>query len=103
MQALPRRTRLRACCVSPTVRTRCTGIRSRRSSCRSTTSRDGSGAVKTLLIVFHSMTGAARQMAEAAAEGAADQGVHVRLVRAAECTAAEVLAADAYVFATPEN
>src|SRR4051794_18247219 len=49
------------------------------------------------------MTGAARQMAEAAAEGAAEHDVHVRLVRARECTAADVLAGDAYVFATPEN
>jgi multimeric flavodoxin WrbA len=60
--------------------------------------------MKTLLIVFHSLTGGTRQMAEEAARGAAsDGGVHVRLLRAPEAGAAEVLAADGYIFATPEN
>ncbi|WP_137894289.1 NAD(P)H-dependent oxidoreductase [Ramlibacter sp. 2FC] len=59
---------------------------------------------KTLLIVYHSMTGGTRQMAEAARAGAAaETGVQVRLLRAAEAGAADVLAADGYIFATPEN
>jgi multimeric flavodoxin WrbA len=60
---------------------------------------------KTLLIVWHSMTGGARQMARAAAEGArtAEPGMAVRLLRAAEAGPADVLAAEGYLFATPEN
>ena len=48
------------------------------------------------------MTGGARQMAEAAARAAAGE-VQVRLLPAAEAGPADVLAADGYVFATPEN
>jgi multimeric flavodoxin WrbA len=60
--------------------------------------------MKTLLIVFHSLTGGTRQMAEAAAHGAAsDPAVHVRLLRASDTHGDDVLAADAYIFATPEN
>ena len=60
--------------------------------------------MKALLIIFHSMTGGARQMAEAAARGAAsEREVVVRLRRAAETQAGDVLAADGYVFVTPEN
>ena len=60
--------------------------------------------MKTLLIVFHSLTGGTRQMAEAAARGAAsDAGVHVRLLHAMDAGPADVLAADGYIFATPEN
>ena len=61
--------------------------------------------MKTLLIVFHSMTGGTRQMAEAAARGAAEvePGVRVRLLRAPEAGPADVLGADGYLFATPEN
>jgi len=58
----------------------------------------------SLLIVHHSLTGGTRQMASAAAAGAGEEaGVDVRLVLAREATAADVLAADGYVFATPEN
>ncbi len=62
-------------------------------------------ATKTLLIVYHSMTGGTRQMAEAAcaAARAAEPTVAVRLLHAAEAGAADVLAADGYLFATPEN
>ena len=43
-------------------------------------------------------------MAEAALRGAmAEQGVQARLVPALEATGADVLAADGYIFATPEN
>jgi len=60
--------------------------------------------MKSLLIVFHSMTGGARQMAEAAARGAsAEREVQVRLRRAPEAEPEDVLQADGYVFVTPEN
>lgn len=60
--------------------------------------------MKTLLIVFHSMTGGARQMAEAVQRGAAaQQEVRVRLLHAAQSRADDVLRADGYVFVTPEN
>ena len=60
--------------------------------------------MKTLLIVFHSMTGGARQMAEAAARGArAEPAVAVRLVEARAAGAGDLLAADGYLFAAPEN
>jgi multimeric flavodoxin WrbA len=60
--------------------------------------------VKTLLIVYHSMTGGARQMAEAAACGAATiDEVHVALRRAPDAGGEDVIAADGYIFATPEN
>jgi multimeric flavodoxin WrbA len=60
--------------------------------------------MKTLLIVYHSMTGGTRQMAEAAAAGAATEaGVAVRLLHAADADAADLLGADGYLFATPEN
>ena len=60
---------------------------------------------KTLLIVYHSMTDATRQMADAVARGGAceAENVLVRVLRAPEAGPAEVLAADGYVFATPEN
>jgi multimeric flavodoxin WrbA len=60
--------------------------------------------MKTLLIVFHSLTGGTQAMAEAAARGAANEPeVAVRLVPAADARADDVLAADGYIFATPEN
>jgi len=59
---------------------------------------------KTLLVVYHSMTGGTRQMAEAAQAGAAEEGgVAVRLLQAAQAGPDDVLAADGYLFATPEN
>ena len=62
------------------------------------------GAAKTLLIVYHSLTGGTRQMAEAARAGAvAEAGCAVRLLHAAQVGPGDVLAADGYVFATPEN
>lgn len=61
-------------------------------------------AQKTLLIVFHSLTGGARQMAEAAARAARQESaVKVRLVPASEAQTEDVLGADGYIFATPEN
>ena len=62
------------------------------------------GATKTLLIVYHSLTGGTRQMAEAARAGAASEaGCAVRLLHAAQAGPADVLAANGYLFATPEN
>ncbi len=62
------------------------------------------GASRTLLIVYHSLTGGTQQMVEAARAGAAQEsGAKVRLLQAAEAGPADVLAADGYVFATPEN
>jgi len=60
--------------------------------------------MKTLLIVYHSMTGGTLQMAEAAARGArAEPNMHVALLPARDAGVPEVLAASAYLFATPEN
>lgn len=60
--------------------------------------------MKTLLIVYHSMTGGTEQMAQAVAQGARDEAsVQTRILRALEAGPGDVLAADGYVFATPEN
>src|SRR5688572_10389330 len=60
--------------------------------------------MKELLIVFHSMTGGARQMALAAERGAAiESDVKARLLPAAQARADDVLRADGYLFVTPEN
>ena len=60
--------------------------------------------MKTLLIVYHTMTGGAQQMAEAAARGAAqEQQVRVRIIAAREAVAEDVLQAQGYLFVTPEN
>ena len=60
--------------------------------------------MKTLLIVYHSMTGGTLQMAEAAARGArAEPDLRVSLRHAREAGPEDVLQAAAYVFASPEN
>jgi multimeric flavodoxin WrbA len=60
--------------------------------------------LKTLLIVYHSMTGGTQQMAEAAARGAgAEPAVRTVLLRAQDAQPADVLGSDGYLFATPEN
>jgi multimeric flavodoxin WrbA len=60
--------------------------------------------MKTVLIVYHSMTGGALQMAEAAARGArTEPAMRVSLMPAATAGVADVLEANAYLFATPEN
>ena len=65
---------------------------------------DAFGArVKTLLIVFHSRTGGAQQMAEAAARGACTGDVQVRLLHAADAAGDDLLQADACIFVMPEN
>lgn len=59
---------------------------------------------KTLLIVYHSLTGGTEQMARAAQAGAAtESAVLVRLLHAGQAGPQDMLAADGYVFATPEN
>jgi len=60
--------------------------------------------MKTLLIIYHSMTGGAQQMASAAQAGAAtEKALSVRLMHARDAGAEDMLAADGYLFATPEN
>lgn len=62
--------------------------------------------MKRLLIVWHSRTGASRALADAAAAGAAEGApgeVEVVVRRAAETEAEDLLAADGYLFACPEN
>jgi len=60
--------------------------------------------MKTLLIVYHSMTGGTLQMAQAAARGAGSEpGVRVSMRLAAQANAEHVLQASGYVFASPEN
>jgi multimeric flavodoxin WrbA len=56
----------------------------------------------SLLIVYHSKTGGTRQMAEAAAAAARDE-IETVLKQASEATADDLLAADGYIFAAPEN
>jgi multimeric flavodoxin WrbA len=60
--------------------------------------------MKTLLIVYHSATGGTRQMAEAAAAGAREEeGARTVLRTAIEAGPSDLLAADGFLFATPEN
>jgi len=57
-----------------------------------------------LLIVYHSMTGGTRQMAEAAAEAARQaDGAEVVVKEAPDAEPDDLLNADGYLFATPEN
>ena len=59
---------------------------------------------KSLLIVWHSRTGATRQMVGAALAAAKpNAAVDVAALRAEEASATDVLAADALLFAAPEN
>jgi multimeric flavodoxin WrbA len=61
--------------------------------------------MKTLLIVFHTATGGTQQMVQAAAKGArtAAAKIQVKLLPARYATSQDVVSADAYIFATPEN
>jgi multimeric flavodoxin WrbA len=60
--------------------------------------------VKSLLIVYHSLTGGTLQMAQAAAAGAGrEAGVNVRLEAAAAAGPEALLESDGYLFACPEN
>ncbi|HUX72742.1 MAG TPA: NAD(P)H-dependent oxidoreductase [Steroidobacteraceae bacterium] len=59
----------------------------------------------SMLIVYHSDTGGTLQMVRAAQQGAehADPAVDVHLLHADAAGAEDLLAADGYLFATPEN
>jgi multimeric flavodoxin WrbA len=60
--------------------------------------------MKTVLMVYHTKTGGTRQMVSAAAAGAAAQAqIAVRVLPAPQAQPEDLLAADGYVFATPEN
>ncbi|WP_114470753.1 flavodoxin family protein [Pseudorhodoferax soli] len=60
--------------------------------------------MKTLLIVHHSLTGGTAQLAQATLRGAqTEEGVQTRLLKAVDAGPEDLLAADGYVFATPEN
>jgi multimeric flavodoxin WrbA len=57
-----------------------------------------------LLIVWHSLTGGTRQLAQAAADAAAlEPHVETQLIAARDARADNVLSADGFIFATPEN
>ena len=60
---------------------------------------------RTLLIVWYSRTGGSRQLAEAARDGAKDAAddLAIRLVAAEDAQAHDLLEADSYIFACPEN
>jgi multimeric flavodoxin WrbA len=59
---------------------------------------------RRLLIVYHSATGGSAQMARAAADAAqrAEPVLGLRLQRAVDTAPADLLAADGYLFVTPE-
>lgn len=60
--------------------------------------------MKKLLIIWHSRTGATAQMIAAATEAATKEvGIQVITMRAEYASSADVLAADALLFAAPEN
>ena len=60
--------------------------------------------MKRLLVVYHSLTGAAEQLAQAAAQAAAEQNdVETIVQRAADTVGDDVLESDGYLFVTPEN
>ncbi|HEV7611717.1 MAG TPA: NAD(P)H-dependent oxidoreductase [Steroidobacteraceae bacterium] len=59
--------------------------------------------MKSLLIVYHSITGGTLRMAESAAAGARESALRVSLVHAVDAHASDVLNADGFIFATPET
>lgn len=60
--------------------------------------------MKTLLVVYHSMTGGTLQMAEALVSGAKrEPAIETRLMHASTARATDVVEAAGYVFATAEN
>lgn len=60
--------------------------------------------MKRLLIVWHSRTGTAEAMARAARDGAAEEpGCAVTCLPAGDAAPEDLLAADGYLFAAPEN
>lgn len=62
------------------------------------------GYAKNLLLIYQSQSGRNRELAEAAFNGAAlEEGVHLRLLRAHEAGAADLMWADGLLLLTPEN
>lgn len=60
--------------------------------------------MRQLLIIWHSMTGGSEALARATYDGACRaQGVDVQMVNAADTGAEQLMAADGYLFAFPEN
>ena len=60
--------------------------------------------MKRLTIIWHSMTGGSKALAEAAAAGAANAaGVETLLLHADDADPQTLLGADGYIFAFPEN
>lgn len=60
--------------------------------------------MKTVLIIWHSMTGGSKALAEAARDGAAMEGeLQIRILHADQAQAEDMLAAEGYIFAFPEN
>lgn len=64
--------------------------------------------MKTLLIIYHSITGGSKSMAQALADGAdtekdTETGIQTLLLHASEATEQHVLQADGVVFITPET
>ena len=66
--------------------------------------------MKRLLIIYHSSTGATEQMANAVANGArsavcgdGENNIAVKVLHASTAGPDDLLAADAYIFAAPEN
>ena len=60
--------------------------------------------MKQLLIVYYSLTGGTEQMAQATAKAACgEEGAEAVLMRAENCQPDDMLSADGYIFATPEN
>jgi multimeric flavodoxin WrbA len=60
--------------------------------------------VSSLAIIWYSRTGGSRQLAEAARDGAEDvSDTTVHFLQAGEANTADLLSADGYIFACPEN
>lgn len=60
--------------------------------------------MKKLLIVYHSYTGGTAQMVKAAAKAAqVEKDTKVQVLMAEDCEPSDMLAADGFIFATPEN
>ena len=61
--------------------------------------------MKTLLIVYHSLTTGTEQLCQAIFDGAkaSEEPLRVRMLKASEAAPADLLSADGYVFAAPEN
>jgi hypothetical protein len=60
--------------------------------------------MKQLLILWHSMTGGSRALAQAAYQGAVEQeGLSVRMLHADHVTPEDMFTSDGYLFVFPEN